>query len=137
MSALLSLRNIHTGYGSREIVRGASLAVEGGEFCALLGLNGCGKTTLLRAACGLLAARSIYARLEGRQLPPPPVDTMCGALIQYLTTENKHFQPMGANMGILPPLPAESRPRDKRLRYMAVAERAVASFQQWLNETAL
>ena len=31
----------------------------------------------------------------------------------------------------------ESRPRDKRLRYMAVAERAVASFQQWLNETAL
>lgn len=52
---------------------------------------------------------------------------MCGALIQYLTTENKHFQPMGANMGILPPLPAESRPRDKRLRYMAVAERAVAS----------
>ena len=57
MSALLSLRNIHTGYGSREIVRGASLAVEGGEFCALLGLNGCGKTTLLRAACGLLAMK--------------------------------------------------------------------------------
>ena len=26
---------------------------------------------------------------------------MCGALVQYLTTENKHFQPMGANMGIL------------------------------------
>ena len=37
----------------------------------------------------------------------------------------------------LRPVPAESRPRDKRLRYMAVAERAVASFQQWLNETAL
>ena len=90
-----------------------------------------------RAACGLLAARSIYARLTGRQLPPPPVDTMCGALIQYLTTENKHFQPMGANMGILPPLPVETRPRDKRLRYMAVAERAVASFQQWLDSTSL
>ena len=44
---------------------------------------------------------------------------------------------MGANMGILPPLPAESRPRAKRLRYMAVDARAVASFQQWLNETAL
>ena len=52
---------------------------------------------------------------------------MCGALVQYLTTENKHFQPMGANMGILPPLPEESRPRDKRLRYMAQAERAIAS----------
>ena len=89
------------------------------------------------AASGLLAARNLYARLEGKVLPPPPVDTMCGALIQYLTTENKHFQPMGANMGILPPLPEESRPRDKRLRYMAQAERAVASFQQWLDETAL
>ena len=56
------------------------------------------------AACGLLAARNLYARLEGRQLPPPP---------------------------------AETRPRDKRLRYMAQAERAVASFQHWLEETAL
>ncbi len=84
------------------------------------------------AACGLLAARSLYARLQGKTLPPPPADTMCGALINYLTTENKNFQPMGANMGILPPLPAESRPRDKRLRYMAQAERAVASFRQWL-----
>ena len=36
-------------------------------------------------------------------------------------------------MGILPPLPAETRPRDKRLRYMAQAERAVASFQHWLE----
>ena len=89
------------------------------------------------AACGLLAARNLYARLEGRQLPPPPADTMCGALVQYLTTENKNFQPMGANMGILPPLPAETRPRDKRLRYMAQAECAVASFQHWLEETAL
>ena len=89
------------------------------------------------AACGLLAARNLYARLEGRELPPPPADTMCGALVQYLTTENKNFQPMGANMGILPPLPEDKRPRDKRLRYMAQAERAVASFQQWLDETAL
>ena len=54
MSSLLSLREIRAGYGEREVVRGASLMVEAGEFCALLGLNGCGKTTLLRAACGLL-----------------------------------------------------------------------------------
>lgn len=87
------------------------------------------------AACGLLAARSLYARLCGQVLPPPPVDTMCGALVQYLTSENKNFQPMGANMGILPPLPPESRPRDKRLRYMAQAERAVASFQGWVDAT--
>ena len=84
------------------------------------------------AACGLLAARSLYARLNGRALPPPPADTMCGALVRHLTTENKNFQPMGANMGILPPL--ENRPRDKRQRYLAQAARAVASFQGWVDE---
>ena len=86
---------------------------------------------------GLLAARSLYARLEGKALPTPPADTMCGFFNESATTENKHFQPMGANMGILPPLPEESRPRDKRLRYMAQAQRAVASFQHWLDETSL
>ena len=84
------------------------------------------------AACGLLAARSIHARLQGRALPPPPADTMCGALIRYITEPNKDFQPMGANMGILPPLPPEQRPRDKRTRYLAVAQRALASFDGWL-----
>lgn len=72
MSALLSLRNIHTGYGSRGNCPRRFLAVEGGEFCALLGLNGCGKTTLLRAACGLLPMK------EGRCMvgrPKPPIWT--------------------------------------------------------------
>ena len=54
------------------------------------------------AASGLLAARQILARLQGRELPPPPASTMCGALLDYITTPNKDFQPMGANMGILP-----------------------------------
>ena len=64
---------------------------------------------------------------------------MRGALrLQYLTTENKHFQPMGANMGILPPLPEESRPRDKRLRLHGAPPSGLsASFQQWLDENAL
>ncbi len=88
------------------------------------------------AACGLLAAHSLYARMAGAELPPPPADTMCGALVRYITAENKNFQPMGANMGILPPLPAESRPRDKRLRYLTQAQRAVASLQAWVDECA-
>ncbi len=54
MSSLLSLREIRAGYGEREVVRGASLTVEAGEFCALLGLNGCGKTTLLRILTGVM-----------------------------------------------------------------------------------
>ena len=37
MSSLLSLREIRAGYGEREVVRGASLTVEAGEFCAYWG----------------------------------------------------------------------------------------------------
>ena len=83
------------------------------------------------AACGLLASRSILAALEGKTMTPPPADTMCGALIRYITSENKDFQPMGSNMGILPPL--ETHIRDKRERYAALAERAVADMKAWLE----
>ena len=83
------------------------------------------------AACGLLAARSILAALEGKTMTPPPADTMCGALIRYITSENKDFQPMGSNMGILPPL--ETHIRDKRERYAALADRAVAAMKAWLE----
>ena len=83
------------------------------------------------AACGLLAARGILAALEGKTMTPPPADTMCGALIRYITSENRDFQPMGSNMGILPPL--ETHIRDKRERYAALADRAVADMKAWLE----
>ena len=54
------------------------------------------------AASGLLAAHQMLARLNGRELPPPPAATMCGALLDYITTPNKDFQPMGANMASCP-----------------------------------
>ena len=80
------------------------------------------------AACGLLAARSIWARLTGRDWAPPPQTTMCGALLGYITTPNKDFQPMGANMGILPARPDI---RDKRARYAALSETAQAEMRKW------
>jgi len=84
------------------------------------------------AACGLLAAHSIEARLAGNEYAPPPADTMCGALLRYITAPAKDFQPMGANMGLLPP--PEERVRDKRERYRLVAERAMASMQRYLGQ---
>ena len=86
------------------------------------------------AACGLLAARQILARLQGRPLPPPPPETMCGALLQYITTPNKDFQPMGANMGILPRTPEINAIRDKRERYAALSETAQQAMRAWVEE---
>lgn len=83
------------------------------------------------AACGLLAARGALARLQGQTYTPPPPETMLGALTGYITAENKDFQPMGANMGILPPLAEPVR--DKRARYAALASRALTAMEQWAN----
>ena len=85
------------------------------------------------AACGLLAARSIWAALNGRSYEAPPAATMLGQLTRYITSENKNFQPMGANMGLLPPL--EEHIRDKRLRYAALSDRAQAAMALWAKET--
>ena len=86
------------------------------------------------AASGLLAAHQMLARLNGRELPPPPAATMCGALLDYITTPNKDFQPMGANMGILPRTEEINTIRDKRERYMALSQAAQDAMQAWVKE---
>ena len=80
------------------------------------------------AMCGLLAAYFVYCRLTDKTPQIPDNTTMVGALLQYITTENKDFQPMGSNMGILPSL--ENHIRDKRERYMALAVRGKASIDK-------
>ena len=72
--------------------------------------------------------------LKGRELPPPPASTMCGALLDYITTPNKDFQPMGANMGILPRTEEINTIRDKRERYAALSQNAQNAMHAWVEE---
>lgn len=55
---LLSVVDLHSGYGDTEVLRGVSLEVSTGDFVGVLGPNGAGKTTLLRTLTCLVAARS-------------------------------------------------------------------------------
>ena len=55
---LLSLRSIDVYYGQVQVLFGVSLELRRGETIALLGTNGAGKSTVLRAVSGLLAPRS-------------------------------------------------------------------------------
>ena len=65
MTELLKVENVRCGYQHKEIVHNASLSVAPGEFCALLGLNGCGKTTLMKAICGLLPVHNGKCLVNG------------------------------------------------------------------------
>ena len=70
---VLATDNLHAGYGDIKVLRGVSLSVAAGELLGVLGRNGMGKTTLIRALTGLLPAASGIIRLAGEditRLPP-------------------------------------------------------------------
>lgn len=83
------------------------------------------------AGCGILAARFLMERLAGREPAALPETTMLGALMKYLKTPNRDFQPMGANMGILPGLKDEIR--DKKERYAGYASRSLRDLRAFLE----
>ncbi|MDQ3757972.1 MAG: ABC transporter ATP-binding protein, partial [Actinomycetota bacterium] len=68
MTALLEVEGIDLYYGSVQALRGLSLEVHEGERVALLGANGAGKTSTLRAVSGLVHPRVGSIRFDGRDI---------------------------------------------------------------------
>ena len=66
MSALIEARGLHAHYGESHVLRGVSLAIGAGESIGLLGRNGMGKTTLIRALLGLTPASAGKVLVHGR-----------------------------------------------------------------------
>ncbi|MFN0094332.1 MAG: ABC transporter ATP-binding protein [Dehalococcoidia bacterium] len=66
--ALLEVESLVAGYGGITAVKGITLAVEQGEIVTLIGSNGAGKSTTLRAISGLIRARSGAVRFAGESL---------------------------------------------------------------------
>jgi len=54
---MITLKNVHSYYGTSHILQGIDLSVEQGEVVTLLGRNGAGKTTTLRTIMGLLTPK--------------------------------------------------------------------------------
>jgi iron(III) transport system ATP-binding protein len=64
----LSIRGLWKGYGERAVLRGVDLEVPAGSLTSVLGLSGCGKTTLLRAIAGFERAERGEISLAGAVL---------------------------------------------------------------------
>ena len=65
---MLSLSEVHCGYGNIEIIKGISLTVEKGQIVAIIGANGAGKTTTLKTIAGLLPVRSGSITFDGNDI---------------------------------------------------------------------
>ena len=64
----LEIREASVSYGAHRVLDRVSLSAAGGEFIALLGASGCGKTTLLRAICGFVGVASGSIVVGGRDV---------------------------------------------------------------------
>ena len=83
------------------------------------------------AASGLTVALNIVAKQKGVSVTFTD-ETMLGALSKYVATENKDFQPMNANFGIIKA--SKSKIKDKKERYMFYAQRSLNNIKELVNE---
>ncbi|QAZ68933.1 ABC transporter ATP-binding protein [Solidesulfovibrio carbinolicus] len=74
--ALLEVEALCVNYGAVSAVRDVSLSVEQGEIVTLIGANGAGKTSILRAISKLVAPRSGVVRFDGRDVTSLPPEAL-------------------------------------------------------------
>ena len=91
MSAWLSIEGIRRDYGSRVVFRDVWFGVERGEFVALIGHSGCGKTTILNILAGLEAPDAGVIVMDGKEVSGPSLDRavifQSHALLPWLTAQ--------------------------------------------------
>ena len=69
---ILEVSDLHVSYGAVKAVHGVSLTLEKGEIVTLIGANGAGKSTTLRAIMGLVPASSGSVRYRGAEIRGTP-----------------------------------------------------------------
>lgn len=76
MSSELSVENLSVSYGPVEALHGVSFKVSGGDIAALVGSNGAGKSTVLKAICGLVEPRKGTIKIDGTPVKPSPNEAL-------------------------------------------------------------
>jgi branched-chain amino acid transport system ATP-binding protein len=104
---LLAVRGLHAWYGESHALHGVDLEVFSGETVTLLGRNGVGKTTTLRAIVGLLRKRTGEIAFDGKDLMRLPLHRTAHAGIGYVPEERGIFATLTVDENlVLPPVVA-------------------------------
>jgi branched-chain amino acid transport system ATP-binding protein len=108
MRTFLEIENLHGWYGESHVLHGVNLAVREGEAVGLLGRNGAGRTSTLRAILGLLSRREGSIRVSGRETIAMPAYRIPRLGIGYCPEERGIFSTLSAEENLeLPPRVAE------------------------------
>jgi branched-chain amino acid transport system ATP-binding protein len=90
-TVLLAVEAIHTYYGKSHILHGVSLEVGRGEVVGLLGRNGVGKSTTLKAIAGIVHPSQGDVRFEGRSITRLPSHRLARIGIGYVPEDRRIF----------------------------------------------
>jgi branched-chain amino acid transport system ATP-binding protein len=107
-ATLLSVRDLNAWYGESHALHGVTLDIREGETVTLLGRNGVGKTTTLRAIMGLVRKRTGKISFQGKDLMRMPLHLTARAGIGYVPEERGIFATLTVDENlILPPVVAQ------------------------------
>ena len=104
----LRLSGVHAFYGESHILHGIDLHVNRGEVVTLLGRNGSGRTTTLKAILGLVGRRSGSIMINGRESVTLPPHRIAQLGIGYCPEERGIFASLSCEENLLLPPPVAS-----------------------------
>jgi branched-chain amino acid transport system ATP-binding protein len=91
---MLKVIDLHAGYGGSEVLHSISLSVQEGEAVVILGPNGHGKTTLLRAISGLLRPTAGTVEMDGKVISTLPAEEIVAAGVIHIPQGDLIFPEM-------------------------------------------
>jgi branched-chain amino acid transport system ATP-binding protein len=110
MSSVLAMDNVTAGYiGDIDVLRSLSLTVEAGSITGLIGLNGAGKSTVMKSICGFLTPKSGRVVYEGNDITGLAPHHLSAKGIWYIPQESSLFPFMTVTENLRLPLESLSR----------------------------
>jgi branched-chain amino acid transport system ATP-binding protein len=97
---VLQIHNLHVYYGKSHILRGVNLHVRPGETVCLLGRNGSGRSTVLKAAMGLVAARGSVV-FQKREILGLPAFAIAQLGLGYVAENRDIFPTLSVHQNLL------------------------------------
>ncbi|MGR3373948.1 MAG: LPS export ABC transporter ATP-binding protein [Pseudooceanicola nanhaiensis] len=110
----LRIVNLRKSYRKRVVIRDVSIELDRGEVVALLGPNGCGKTTTFYSIAGLVVPEGGHVIVDGREVTGLPMYRRARLGIGYLPQEMSIFRGLNVEDNILAILEISQRDPHKR-----------------------